>query len=77
MVKNPRAMQEKYDMWVPSLGRGDPPEEEVATHSGVLAGKIPWTEEPGRLQSTGWQRVRRDLETKPPRYVLSLPDWPP
>ena len=63
--------------WVPSLGRGDPLEKEVATHSSILAGKIPWTEEPGRLQSMGWQRVRHDLATKPPHYVTSLPDWPP
>jgi len=38
-------------------------EEEMATHSGILAWKIPWTEEPGRLQSMGWQRVRQDLAT--------------
>ena len=50
-------MQEKHDMWVPSLGRGDPLEEEVATHSSILAGKIPWTEEPGELQSKGTQSL--------------------
>ena len=53
-VKNPPSMQE---MQVPSLGQEDPPEKETATHSSILAGKIPWTEEPGRLQFTGWQRV--------------------
>ena len=37
----------------------------MATHSSILAWKIPWTEEPGQLQSMGWQRVRQDLATKP------------
>ena len=43
---------------VQSLGREDPLEKEMATHSSILAWKIPWTEEPGRLQSMGLQRVR-------------------
>ena len=50
-------------MWetqVRSLGREDPLEKEMATHSSTLAWKIPWTEEPGRLQSVGSQRVRQD-----------------
>ena len=42
------------------LGQEDPLEEEIATHSSILAEKIPWTEEPGRLQSMGSHRVRRD-----------------
>ena len=41
-------------------GRGDPLEEGMATHSSILAWRIPWTEEPGRLQSMGSQRVRHD-----------------
>ena len=45
------------------LGREDPLEKEMATHSSILAWRIPWTEEPGRLQSTGLQRVRRDWAT--------------
>ena len=44
-------------MWVPSLGQEDPPEKGMATHSRILAWKIPWTEEPGGLQSMGLQRV--------------------
>ena len=44
-------------MWVPSLGREDPLEEEMATHSSILAWRIPCTEEPGRLQFMGSQRV--------------------
>ena len=46
-------MQKTHEMWVRSLGQEDPLEEETATHSSVLAWKIPWTEEPGGLQSTG------------------------
>ena len=53
-VKNLPAMQ---DIWVQSLGQEDPLEKEMATHSRILAWRIPWTEEPGRLQSTGLQRV--------------------
>ena len=56
-VKHLPAMQET---WVQSLGREDPLEEEMATHSCVLAWKIPWMEEPGRLQSMGLQRVGHD-----------------
>ena len=45
---------------VQSLGWEDPLEKEMSTHSSILAWRIPWTEEPGRLQSTGLQRVRQD-----------------
>ena len=62
MVKNPPALQET---WVQSLGQDDPLEEEMATHSSILACKTPWTEEPGGLESMGSQRVRHDLVTKP------------
>ena len=47
-------------MWVQSLGREDPLEEGMATLSSILAWEIPWTEEPGRLQSMGLQKVRHD-----------------
>ena len=57
MVKRLPAMQETQ---VLSLGQEDPLEKETATHSSVLAWKIPWTEEPGGLQSVGLQRVRHD-----------------
>ena len=57
MVENQSAMQET---WVWSLGWEDPLEKEMATHSSTLAWKIPWTEEPGRLQSMGSQRVRHN-----------------
>ena len=48
------------EMRVPSLGREYPLEEGMATHSSILAWRIPWTEEPGRLQSMGLQRVGHD-----------------
>ena len=54
MVKSLSAMQETR---VLSLGREEPLEKEMTTHSSILAGRIPWTEEPGRLQSMGSQRV--------------------
>ena len=57
MVKNLPAMQETQ---VQSLGWEDPLEKEVATHSSILAWKIPWAEEPGGLQPTGLQRVGHD-----------------
>ena len=56
-VKNPPAMQ---DTQVRSLGQEDPLEKEMATHSSILAWEIPWTEEPGGLQSMGSQRVRHN-----------------
>ena len=57
MVKNPPAMQ---DTWVQSMGWEDPLEKGRATQSSILAWRIPWTEELGRLQSVGSQRVRHD-----------------
>ena len=49
-----------WETQVQSLGREDPLEKEMATHSSTLAWKIPWREEPGSLQSMGSQRVRHD-----------------
>ena len=57
MVKSLPAVQETR---VQSLGREDPLEKEIATHSSILAWRIPWMEEPGGLQSTGLQRVEHD-----------------
>ena len=54
MVKNPP------EIWVQSLGREDPLEEGLATHSSILAWRIPWTEEAGGLQSMGSKRVGHD-----------------
>ena len=49
---------------IPSLGQEDSLEEEMATHSSILAWRIPWTEEPGGIQSMESQRVRHDLVTE-------------
>ena len=57
VVKNVTAKQETQ---VPSLGQEDPLEKEMTTHSSILAWRIPWTEEPGWLQSMGLQRVGLD-----------------
>ena len=56
-IKNPPTMQE---LWVQSLGQEDPLEKRMATHSSILAWRIPWTEEPGGPQYMGLQRVRHD-----------------
>ena len=60
VVKSLPAMQDPQETWVQSLGQEDPLEEGMATHSSILDWKIPWTEEPGGLWSTGSQRVRHD-----------------
>ena len=52
-----------WETWVWPLGREDPLEKEMTTHSSTLVWKIPWTDEPGRLQSTGLQRVGHDWTT--------------
>ena len=57
-------MEETQGTQVPSLGQEDPLEEEVTTHSSILAWEIPWTEEPGGLQSMGSQRVGHNLATE-------------
>ena len=63
LVKNLPAMPK---IQVRSLGWEDLLEKEMATHSSILAWRIPWTEEPGGLQSMGSQRVGHDYVTKPP-----------
>ena len=58
-VKNPPVM---WETWVQSLGWEDPLEKGMTIHSSILAWRIPWTEEPGRLQSMRWQRLGHDWE---------------
>ena len=72
MVKRLSAMQETR-VW--SLGREDPLEKEVAIHSSILAWRIPWREEPGRLQSMGWQRVGHDWATSLSLIYLLASWW--
>ena len=57
-------MQKTQETWVQTLGQEDPLEKETATHSSILAWEIPWTEEPGGLQSMGSQRAIHNLVTK-------------
>ena len=58
------------ETWIWSLGWEDPLEKEMATHSSILAWRIPWMEEPGRPQSMGSQRVKHDWATSPsPSYI--------
>ena len=59
-VENPPAVSKLLETQVPSLGGEDPLEEGMASHSSILAWRIPWTEEPGRQQSIVWQRVGHD-----------------
>ena len=60
VAKTLTAKQETWETWVPSLGQKDPLEVEMATHSSVLAWRIPWTENPGGLQPMELQRVGHD-----------------
>ena len=57
VVNKSLAIQETHEMQVPSLGREDPLEEGMATHSSILAWRIPWTEEPGGIKFLEWQIV--------------------
>ena len=73
MVKNPPSMQKTR---IQSTGQEDPLKDEMATHSSILAWRIPWTEKPGELQSMGSQRVEHDLATK--QLLFSSPTkWNP
>ena len=60
LVAQPAKQEMQQEQWVRSLGQEDPAEEEMTTHS-IIVWEIPWTEQPGRLQSTGSQRVGHDL----------------
>ena len=72
MVKKLPRGQETQETRIWSLGVEGPLEEGMATHSSILTGKIPWTEEPGRLQSTGSQRVRHHWVKKQKQFSLWL-----
>ena len=60
MAQTVKSLPALWETQVRSLGQEDPLEKGMATHSSILAWKIPWTQEPGRLQSMGSQRVRHD-----------------
>ena len=63
-VRNLPAVQETQEMWVQSLVWEDPLEKGITTHSSILAWRIPWTEEPGRLQSMGVAKSQTRLCTR-------------
>ena len=67
MIKNLPTMQ---DTWVQSLGQEDPLEKGMATHSGILAWKIPWTEEPGKLKSIESPTVRHNWATNTFTFIF-------
>ena len=69
------SVQEPQETWVGSLGWEDPLEEEMATHSRILTGTIPWTENPGRLQSMGLQKVRHDRATEYEQMPRESAPW--
>ena len=76
-----KSLPAMWETWVRSLGQEDPLEKEITTHSSILAWRIPWTEEPGRLQSMELQRVRHDRATSlsfpklGSRYVIIQIFW--
>ena len=72
-VKHLPAMQEMQETWVQSLGREDPLEKELATRSSILAWRIPWTEEPGELQSVGLQKSDSATKQQTTGHVLKHP----
>ena len=75
MVKNLSTIQELQESQIQSLGQEDPLEEDIATHSSILAWRIPWTEDPGGLQSTGSQKSRTRLSDEHPgNYLPEGPD---
>ena len=74
MIKNHRnagdaVFDQEDGRWVRKMGQEDPLQKEMATHSSILAREIPWTKEPGRLQSLGSKIIRCNLETKQQQCV--------
>ena len=69
MVKNPPAT---WEIYIQSLGQEDPLEKEITTHSSILAWKIPWTEEPGRLQSMGLRSRTRLSDFRSFHFLIGL-----
>ena len=75
VLKNPNTMQQLQETWVWSLGQEDPLEEEMATHSSILAWRIPWIEEPGGLPAIGSQGVRHDWSDVARTYPSVADNW--
>ena len=76
MAQTVKRLSTMRETWVRSLGWEDPLEKEMAIHSNTIAWEIPWTEEPGRLQSMGSKRVRHNLVTQQQQqYIVILCDY--
>ena len=75
MAQRVKRLPARWETRVQSLGQEGPLEKEMATHSSILAWRIPWTEEPGRLQSKGLQRVRHDSATSLSLSLSRLIQW--
>ena len=73
--KNPPAMREMQETWVQSLGREDPLDEGMATHSRILAWRIPWTEEPGRGRYNPWGPRELDTTTATKHACTDEVQW--
>ena len=69
MAQRLKRLPAMRETWVQSLGREDPLEKEMATHSSILAWEIPWTAEPSRLHSMGSQIVEHNLATEAPWWL--------
>ena len=76
MAQTVKRLSTMWETRVQSLGQEDPLEKEMAIHSSTIAWKIPWTEEPGRLQSMGLQRVGYNLATEKQQSLVSFNDAP-
>ena len=70
MAQRVKCLLTMRETQVQALGLEDPLEKEMATHSSILAWEIPWTEEPGGLWSTGWQRISHDLVSNKQHTIL-------
>ena len=76
-AKTVKCLPTMQETWVQSLGQEDLLEKEMSTHSSILARKIPWVIEPGRLQSMGLQRFGHDWATSLSFYILICPAFLP
>ena len=77
MAQRLKCLLAMWETWVQSLGQEEPLEKEMATHSSILARRIPWMEEPGGLQSTGLQLVGHDLANSLPSLCKPILNFQP
>ena len=75
VVKNPPPVRKLWETWIQLLNQEDPLEEDMATHSSILVWRIPWTEEPGGLQSTGAQKDTTGATYHTPTHPKNSDNW--